>query len=113
MGIMTFIRCKPRKLSSGEIQKYYYEVENYWENGKTKQRVIRYIGKNPYPTQFDIKPDIAKLVSQIIVEKEITPTQLKSKLESIGIPISPGELKEVQLRFKPPLKKYSIRVDCA
>lgn len=103
MGTMSFVRKKSRKLSSGEIKDYYYEVENKWENGKVKQKVIRYLGDTPYKKRFDINDEEALLVSQILFEKDSDPGSVKERLEEIGLPVPPGELKEVHLVFKPPL----------
>lgn len=111
MSTMSFIRNKPRKLASGEIRNYYYEVENYWQNGKVRQRVIRYLGTKPYLTKFEIDHEIAKQISQVLLEKDLTPAQVKDKLENIGISMPEGELGEVHLMFKPPLRSYSLRID--
>lgn len=111
MGTMSFIRNKPRVLASGEVQNYYYEVENYWKDGETKQRVIQYLGTKPYPTKFEIDHETAAKVAQIVIEKDTTPTKVKEDLENIGIPIPQDEVKEVQLIFKPPLGTYSLHFD--
>ena len=111
MGIMSFIRNKPRVLASGEIKNYYYEVENYWKDGETKQRVIKYLGTKPYPTTFDLDHETATKVTQIILEKDITPAKVKEQLESIGIPIPQDEVNEVQLVFKPPHGMYTLHFD--
>ena len=46
-----FIRKKriPARTRDGGTKEYsyYYLVENYWENGKTRQRDIAYLGKEP------------------------------------------------------------------
>jgi hypothetical protein len=47
----VFIRKKriPARTREGGTKEYsyYYLVENYWENGKTRQRDIAYLGKEP------------------------------------------------------------------
>ena len=111
MGTMSFIRKKPRKLASGETRNYYYEVENYWQNGKVKQKVIRYLGTKPYPMKFEIGHDIAEQISQIILGENLTQTQIKDKLENIGITIPEREIEEIHLMFKPPLRSYSLLID--
>jgi len=103
MGIMSFVRKKSRKLASGEVKDYYYEVENKWKDGKVKQKVIRYLGTTPYQNHFDIDREKAQQVSQILFEKDSTPSLVKDKLENIGIPVPSGELTEVHLVFNPPL----------
>ena len=112
MGTMSFIRCKPRKLASGEIRKYYYEVENYWVNGKVKQRVKKYLGTSPFPTEFEIDPDLGGQVARTLFDKHLTPSQIKKRLKTIGIPLPPGELKEVSLVYNPPQRKLLIRISC-
>jgi len=100
LGTMSFVRKKSRKLSSGEIKDYYYEVENKWENGKVKQKIIRYLGDTPYKKQFDINDEKARLVSQILFEKDSDPRSVKERLKEIGLPVPPGELKEVHLVYE-------------
>lgn len=108
MGTMSFVRKKSRKLTSGEVKDYYYEVENKWENGKVRQKVIRYLGDTPYKKQFDINNEKALLVSQILFEKNSDPESVKERLKEIGLPVPPEELKEVHLVFKPPLRSCFI-----
>ncbi|GAI24122.1 unnamed protein product, partial [marine sediment metagenome] len=40
---MSFVRAK--KFSNGRV--YFYLVESYRDQGKVKQRVLRYLGKDP------------------------------------------------------------------
>jgi len=100
---MSFVRKKSRKLASGEMKDYYYEVENKWKDGKVKQKVIRYLGATPYQNHLDIDREKAQQVSQILFEKDSTPSRVKERLEGIGIPVPFDDLKEVHLVFKPPL----------
>ena len=62
---MSFIRDKKKTLASGEVVSYYEEVESYWEDGKTKQRVIKYLGKYPYQTKIELDPKLAGKVAFI------------------------------------------------
>jgi len=109
---MSFIRSKPRKLASGEIRNYYYEVENYWQDGKAKQRILKYLGKSPFQTEFDLDPKLGVQVAQVLSKKNQSSDKLKQQLEKLGIPFPPGELKEARLIFKPPLRKFVVRISC-
>lgn len=53
---MSFIRKKKIKGHT-----YYYEVESVWENGKSKQRVLRYLGKSKDLRKKDELPTINDL----------------------------------------------------
>ena len=110
MGTMSFIRKKPRKLASGKTQDYYYEVENYWEDGKVKQRTLQYIGTSPFPKEYELDPEIGGQVAQALFTEGLSSEVVKERLKIIGIPLREGKLKEVCLVYKPPLKKLTIRV---
>ena len=112
MSTMSFIRSKPRKLASGEIRNYYYEVENYWQNGKVKQRILKYLGKSPFQTEFDLDPKLGVQVAHVLSERDQSSDKLRRHFEKLGIPLPPGELKEARLIFKPPLRKLVIRISC-
>lgn len=111
MGIMSFIRKKSRTLASGEIRNYFYEVESYWENGKSKQRVVKYLGTSPFPNKIEIEPEVAKQVAHALFNERLPLDELKERLKAIGVTLPEGEIKKISLDFFPPLKKYFIRFD--
>ena len=88
-------------------------MENKWQDGKVKQKVIRYLGTTPYQNRFDIDNEKAQQVSQILFEKDSNLSRVKDRLKDIGLPVPSGELKEVHLVFKPPprelLYRYQVR----
>lgn len=109
MGTMSFIRKKSRKLASGEIRDYYYEVESYWDGGP-KQRVLRYLGKSPFPKEYELDPEISGQLAQALFTGRPTEEMVKERLNSLGIPVPPGTLNEVSLVYTPPLEKFVIRI---
>lgn len=109
MGTMSFIRKKSRKLASGEIQEYYYEVESYWD-GKPKQRVLRYLGTSPFPKEYELDPEVGGQVAQALFTERLSSDEVKERLNIIGISLPEGQLREVSLVYTPPLKKLIIRV---
>ncbi len=66
IGIMSFIRHKIKTLASGEKRKYYSLVENYWKDGKVKQRVLKYMGTSPFQTRFDLEPNVAIELAKLL-----------------------------------------------
>jgi hypothetical protein len=112
--IMSFIRSIIKKSASGEEQVYYAEVESYWdkENKKTRQRVIRYLGKYPYQNKFELEPDLASQVARAIGEKGLSREECKQRLENLGISVPPGEFQEAKIVFNPPLGKPTLHIYC-
>jgi hypothetical protein len=109
---MSFIRSKPRKLASGEIKNYYYEVENFWKDGKVKQKIIKYLGTSPFQTEFDLDPKTGVQVARVLSRRDVSSDVLKKQLEKLGISFPPGKFKEARLIFKPPLQRLVVRISC-
>jgi len=96
---MSYIRDKKKTLASGEVVSYYEEVESYWEDGGTKQRVIKYLGKYPYQTQVELDPELASKVARILADTDTSPEIQKERLKDIEIPVPQGKLKEAKIVF--------------
>lgn len=107
---MSYIRKKSRKLKSGEVKDYYYLVESYWEDGKSRQRVLRYLGTSPEPREFPIDPKLAGQLAQGLMSSDISEPEVKELLEKLGISVPPGTLNEVSLVYNPPQKSLVLRV---
>jgi hypothetical protein len=107
---MSFIRKKPRQLKSGKIQDYYHVVENRWENGKVRQKVLEYRGTSPTKIEIPVEPDLAGQLAHVLTSGKLSHPELKETLRKLGIPVSPGKIKEVRLIFKPPLRKLTLRI---
>lgn len=112
IGSMSYIRDKKKTLASGEVARYYEEVESYWEDSKVKQRVIKYLGKYPYQTQVELDPELASQVARILADTNISPKIQKEKLKDLGIPVPQGKLKEAKIIFNPPPKKPTLFLYC-
>jgi hypothetical protein len=72
MGTMGVIRNKPRHGKDGTVQDYYYLVENHWENGKTKQKVVKYLGISPNTRELPINPAQAGPLAQALMSGAIS-----------------------------------------
>lgn len=112
IGTMSFIRHKIKTLASGEKRKYYSLVENYWENGKVKQRVLKYMGTFPFQTKFDVEPNVAIELAKILSNTNTSIEYLKEKLEDFGIHLPPCEIKDVDLIFSPGQRKPVVHIHC-
>lgn len=110
IGTMSFIRYKTKILASGEKRKYYSLVENYWENGKVKQRVLKYMGTSPIQKKFDLEPTIAVELAKVLSDSNTSIEYLKEKLEDFGIHPPPGEIKDVDLIFSPGQRKPVLHI---
>ncbi|MFQ5330451.1 MAG: hypothetical protein ACE5D4_10780, partial [Thermodesulfobacteriota bacterium] len=110
MGIMSFVRKKSRRLKSGEMQDYYYLVENYWEGGKVRQRVLKYMGKSPQAREISLDPKLAGQLAQGLMASELSEPEVRDLLEKLNIPVPPGALNEVSLVYTPPQKSLVLRL---
>ncbi len=110
MGTMSFVRKKSRILKSGEVRDYYYLVENYWEAGKVRQRVLKYLGKSPQAREIPLDPKLAGQLAQGLMASDISEPEVRDLLEKLGISVPPGTLNEVSLVYTPPWKSLVLRL---
>jgi len=108
---MAYVVGRKRKGKSGVLT-YYYLVEGYRENGKVKQRIVKYLGTTPFQTEFDLDPKTGVQVAQVLSRENVSSDVLKKQLEKLGISFPPGKFKEVRLIFKPPLQRLVVRISC-
>ena len=113
IGTMSFIRHKTKILASGKKQKYYSLVENYWKNGKTKQRVLKYLGTSPYQTKFDLEPNVAIELAKKLSGGTASIEEITEMLEGFGINLPPGEIKDVELIFSPGQRNNVVHIHSA
>ena len=102
MGTMSFIRKKTRKGKDGGKLEYYSLVENRWENGKVRQKVLKYLGTSPNTMELPLDPKIAGQVAQILMTKKLSQTELKETLEKLGVHFGPGNIKKLSLVYDLP-----------
>jgi hypothetical protein len=110
MGSMSYIRNKPRKLKSGEIVDYYYLVESQWKNGKSYQKVIKYLGTSPDQHEFTIDNKVAGQLAQALIASGISGKQIRDLLEKLGLSIPSDDINEVSLIYSPPKKVLRLRI---
>ncbi len=107
---MSFIRSHKRILSDGTQRTYFARVENYWENGKVHQRVLEHLGTNPHARTFPLDASLATQVAVAFLQGKPSSVELVEKLKSLGLDI-PGQPKQFNLTYTPPLKRYSLRCE--
>jgi hypothetical protein len=110
MGTMGFIRNKPRRGKDGTPQDYYYLVENRYEKGKVKQKVVKYLGTSPDTRELPIDPAQAGPLAQALMSGAISTEDMKKLLKELGININ-GRLRQISLVYNPPLKKLTLRIE--
>jgi len=109
---MSFIVGKKRPGKSGTLT-YYYLVEGYRENGKVKQRVLKYLGTSPFQTAFDVEPEVAIELAKFLTDPTTSKADLEKKLVGFGIHLPPGEIKDIELIFSPGQKKPVVNIICS
>ena len=110
MGTMTFVRKKSRRLKSGETKNYYYLVENQWEDGRVRQKVLKYHGTSPQSGEITIDPSLAGQLAQGLMASDLSEEEVRNLLEKLGISVPPGTLNEVSLVYNPPQKSLLLRL---
>jgi hypothetical protein len=110
MGTMGFVRNKSRRGKDGATLNYYYLVENKWEKGEVKQKVVKYLGTSPNTRELPVDPAQAGPLAQALMSGAISTEDMKKLLKELGINIS-GRLRQVSLVYNPPLGKLTLRVE--
>jgi hypothetical protein len=107
---MSFIRTYKRALSDGTARTYYARVENVWEGGKVRQRVIEHLGTNPHARTFPLDPRLAANVALALIEGRPSTALAAERLRGLGLDIPP-QAKQFSLTYTPPLKRYTLRCE--
>lgn len=109
---MSFIVGKKRPGKSGTLT-YYYLVEGYRENGKVKQRVLKYLGTSPFQTSFDVEPEVALELAKILSDPTTLKADIEGILEGLKIHPPPGEIKDIEVIFSPGQKNPVVNIICS
>ena len=104
---MAFIRAQKRKTKSG-IRTYYYLVENKREDGKVKQKVLKYLGTSPHKISVDLTMEQSKAILGSSILSAATSEELKGKLQEIGIHVPEGTIEKLTLSFDVQKKSLSL-----
>ena len=104
---MAFIRAQKRKTKKG-VRTYYYLVENKRENGKVKQKVLKYIGTDPNKISVDLTVEQCTAILGSSILSTATAAELKRKLQEIGICVPEGSIEKIILSFDVQKKKCSL-----
>lgn len=111
MGTMAFTRKKTRIGKNGRKLAYYSIVENRWEKGKVRQKVIKYLGTSPNKKKIPVDPKIVGKVALILMTDKITPSEVKEKLKKLGVDTGPGKIKRLSLDYNPPHRKFTLHIE--
>ena len=106
---MSYMRCRKRELKDGTTQSYWYRCEAYWEGGRSHERVLEYLGKNPHRRELPLDPPLARKVAAVIAEPS-SPTDLMLRLKDLDIDLG-FRPRQLMLLNTPPLRRLALRVE--
>ncbi len=107
---MAYLKRKPRTLADGTEQVYWYRCEAYRdEKGRSRERVLEYLGTNPHQRTFPLDPSLARKVAAIVAEP-VSPTEAMGKLKDLGLDV-PFRPRQLMLLNNPPLRRLALRVE--
>lgn len=107
---MAYIRTKTREGKEGVLT-YYYLVEGKRIDGKVKQKIIKYLGKNPNTVTVELDEKQTKdLVKDVFLAGITVQEELKSKLKQLEIPAPDQDIIEMNLTHKIGGKKFIFRL---
>ena len=89
---------------------YYALVENYREDGKTKQRILKYRGRFPIGDFHPLPPDHARQLLSDLLTKSLSPASIRSFLDTIGIQIGKYTVKVLGIEFTVRRKRWALRL---
>lgn len=110
LGTMSFVRKKTYKRKDGKTSTYYYRVENQWVKGKSRQRVVEYLGSSPNIQKVRIDPATAGDLAAAIFSQTPSPERLGEVLGMLGIQTL-GEINRVSLVYNPPLGHLDLVIE--
>lgn len=107
---MAYLKRKPRRLADGTVQTYWYRCEAYRDDqGRSREKVLEYLGINPLVRNFPLDPPLARKVASIVAEP-LSPTDAMVKLKDLGLDV-PFRPRQLMLLNNPPLRRLSLRVE--
>lgn len=107
---MAYLKRKTRRLADGTVQSYWYRCEAYRDDqGRSREKVLEYLGKNPQQRQFPLDPPLARKVAAVVAEP-LSPTDAMGKLKDLGLDV-PFRPRQLMLLNNPPLRRLALRVE--
>lgn len=107
---MAYLKRKPRRLADGTVQTYWYRCEAYRDDqGRSREKVLEYLGTNPLVRTFPLDPPLARKVASLVAEP-LSPTDAMLKLKDLGLDV-PFRPRQLMLLNNPPLRRLSLRVE--
>ena len=110
MGIMAFTREKTYRRKDGSTSTYYYRVENVWKDGRSQQRVLKYLGKSPNTQEIIVDPSDAGTLAEVLFSAAPSQKKVRGILAQLGVRTT-GRVTKVSLVYNPPLKQLALRVE--
>ena len=106
---MSYLRDKPRRLKDGTIRHYWYQCETHWEDGRSHERTLKYLGTNPNVRTFPLDEALARKIAPIVATSA-PPTVIMNLLKDQGFEV-PFLPRQVELRNNPPLRLLTLRIE--
>lgn len=105
---MAYLKRKPRKLADGTVQVYWYRCEAFRdEKGRSREKILEYLGVNPQRRTFPLDPALAARVALALLEGKPSPVVVWDRLRGLGLDL-PTRPQQVSLTYNPPLRRYSL-----
>jgi hypothetical protein len=107
---MTFTREKTYKRKDGSTSTYYYRVESVWKDGRSQQKVVKYLGKSPNTQEVIVNPSDAGALAEVLFSTAPSQKRVRETLAQLGLRTT-GRVTKVSLVYNPPLKQLALRVE--
>lgn len=91
---MAFVRAIKKPYGT-----YYALVENKRIDGKVRQKVLRYMGTSPVTTKIEVEPEAAVEAVRVLFAEELTPGEIRRRLEGFGLSIPSGKIRSISLTY--------------
>lgn len=93
---------------------YYYEVEDTWDpkRKQSRQRVLRYLGKSPFPPldPIPLPPAHLGLLATRLATETLTAEDLVHFVQGMGVELPPTPLVALDIRYDIQKKRCELRL---
>lgn len=107
---MPFTREKTYRRKDGSTSTYFYRVENVWKDGRSHQKVLKYLGKSPNTQEILVNPADAGPLADVLFSAAPSQKKLRGTLAQLGVRTT-GRITKVSLVYNPPLRQLALRVE--
>lgn len=96
------------------LRTYYYEVEDLWDpkRKQSRQKVLRYLGKSPFPPidPIPLPPAHLGLLATRLATEAVTAEDLVQFVQGMGIELPPTPLVALDIRYDLQKKRCELRL---